>query len=79
MTLVFGKYFYLPIGEVIVTSAVFSCGWKPHKFFFPETLQEAGDFSFEFGQIQGPLHHLQVQHVLHGINSTVTGPFLLLN
>ena len=44
MTLVFGKYFYLPIGEVIVTSAVFSCGWKPYKFFFPETLQEAGDY-----------------------------------
>ena len=49
------KYFYLAIGEVIVTSAAFSCGWKPHKFFFPETLQEV------ICQIRGPLHHRQVE------------------
>ena len=28
------KYFYFPIGEVVVMSAAFSCGWKPHSSFF---------------------------------------------
>ena len=74
------KYFYFPIGEVIVTSTAFSCGWKPHKYFFLKTLQEVVSHL--------SLVELKVLHVItkcsmyckgNGINSTVTGPFLLLN
>ena len=31
---------YFPRGKVIITPAAFSCGWKRHKFLFPEALQE---------------------------------------
>ena len=74
------KYFYLAIREVIVTLAAFSCSWKQHKFFFHETLQEViSHLSLVKFEVLYIISKCSMYCKRDGINSTVTGPFLLLN